>query len=85
MTLRRITVDRIALHLEGLPAGQAELLAAQLQAALAAQAFGASGAGGDAPAGGELHTDLTGEALVAAVAARLAAMVAASPETPPWP
>lgn len=84
MTLRRITVDRIALNLEGLPVAQAELLAAQLQAALAAQAF-APAPDGDAQPGEELRTNLTGQALVTAVAARLAGLLASAAEAPPWP
>lgn len=87
MILRRIVVDRIELNLEGLPVGQAELVAAQLQAALAAQSFATAEAGdANSPADGELRTSLTGEALVRAVAARLAHLVAAAPqETTPWP
>lgn len=87
MTLRHIVVDRIELNLDGLPMGQAELLTAQLQAALAAQPFAPAEARADSsPPGGELRTSLTGEALVRAVAARLAQLVAAEPQEPtPWP
>lgn len=84
MTLRRITVERIALNLEGLPVAQAELLAAQLPAALAAQAF-APTPDGEAQRGEELRTDLTSQALVTAVAARLAGLLASAAEAPPWP
>ena len=92
MTPRRIVLDRIALTLEGLPVAQAELLAANLQAALAAQSFGHLDGGDDAASGNALHTDLTGQALVTAVAARLAGLLAAAPEVLaagpealPWP
>jgi len=84
MTLRRIVVDRIGLTLDGLPADQAELLAAQLQDALAAHPFPQPVADGAAP-DNELRTDLTGQALVSAVAARLMQLIASEPETPPWP
>ncbi len=101
MTLQRITVDRIALTLDGLPAAQAELLAAQLQAALSAQAWPAQAEDDPsaatvpeapaAPGSGTLDTRLAGPALVHAVAARLmdligaAAVVGTPQEVAPWP
>lgn len=97
MTPQRITVERIALTLEGWPVAQAQLLAAQLQAAMAGQAPAAArdGLGGppdDEAASGELVTRLAGPALVAAVAARLMARIGAAAaddhtpqEAPPWP
>ena len=101
MTIQRITVDRIALTLDGVPAAQAELLAAQLQAALSAQAWPAQ-AEGDPSAANEpegpaahgsdpLDTRLAGPELVHAVAARLmdligaAAVVRTPREVAPWP
>ena len=101
MTLHRITVDRISLTLDGLPAAQAELLAAQLQSALAAQPWPAQAdadpqasgiADAPAPADGDtLETRLAGPALVQAVASRLMDLIglAAQARTPqevaPWP
>ena len=101
MTIPRITVDRIALTLDGVPAAQAELVAAQLQAALAAQPWPADPAGDPAaasapdvtatPGNDTLETRLAGPELVHAVAARLmdliglAAEVRTPQEVPPWP
>ncbi len=101
MTMQRITVDRIALTLDGLPAAQAELVAAQLQAALSAQPWPAD-AGADPaaastpdisgdPGDATLETRLAGPELVHAVAARLmdligqSAEVRSPQEVPPWP
>ncbi len=101
MTVQRITVDRIALTLEGLPAAQAEVLAAQLQAALAAQAWPSQAAADPAAAtmpeaaaarGSEtLETRLAGPELVHAVAARLVDLIGLAgevrprQEVAPWP
>ncbi len=101
MTMSRITVDRIAITLDGVPAAQADLLAAQLQAALAAQPWPADPAGDPAaasapdiaasPDAATLETRLAGPELVHAVAARLvdliglAAEVRTPQEVPPWP
>lgn len=90
MSLRRIDVDRIVLTLEGLPVAQAELVAAQLQAAMAAQpwplpqaaAGPVAGDSGAAPEGVEASLEvpsrLAGPALVDAVAARLVSRVGAA-------
>ncbi len=84
MTLRQVTIDRIALTMEGLPLDQAQLVAAQLEAALAAQDWSAP-AEGEEPTAPTLDTHLAGPALVQAVAARLVALVGLAKETPPWP
>lgn len=98
MTVHRITVDRLSLTLAGLPAAQAEVLAAQLQAAMAAQPWPTETAPdlpettGDPTADPTtLDTRLAGPELVHAVAARLMHLIAAAaaPRTPqeaaPWP
>lgn len=86
MTLRRLDIDRIVLTLQGVPVAQAELLAAQLQAAMAAQpwplapeAASPLASGTATPPEGEAATldipsRLAGPALVQVVAARLMAM-----------
>lgn len=101
MTTRRIVVDRMALDLQGVPLAQAQRLAANLQDALASQAANMTWPTGDSAAGlpgrganartratapsASLHTSLTGEALLAAVAARLLDMATeAAAEDLPW-
>ncbi len=94
MTMQRITVDRIALTLDGLPAAQAELVAAQLQAALSAQPWPADTSADPAaapaaastpdisgdPGDATLETRLAGPELVHAVAARLMDLIGQSAE-----
>mgnify|MGYP000287589564 FL=1 len=84
MTLRQVTIDRIALTMEGLPLDQAQFVAAQLESALAGQDWSPPPAG-DEPPPDTLETHLAGPALVQAVAARLVALVGLAKEGPPWP
>ncbi len=98
MTRQRITVDRIDLTLDGWGGAQAELLAGQLQAALAAQAWagetagdpaGAAAAGhgtadlGAFPDPATMETPLAGPALAQAVAARLMTLISQAAEVHP--
>lgn len=90
MTMQRITVDRLVVTLDGLPAAQAELLAAQLESALAAQPWPAEvgtdlAASGDTdapahPGGATLETRLAGPEHVHAVATRLMDLIGQSAE-----
>ncbi len=84
MTLRSLTIDRIALTMEGLPMDQAQLVAAQLESALAGQVWNPPPTGDGQPPD-TLETPLAGPALVQAVAARLVALVGLAKEASPWP
>ena len=86
---RTIAIDRIALTLDGVDAGDARLIASQLGAAIEAR-LASRESTPDTPAGDNtpLVTALRGQALVDAVAARLVSTLQSSllaEEAPSWP